>query len=191
MRMNDLLNPQCSKFTFVKSILMMKTSLIVFSVFLLACSQKPKKLSEAQYKDSVEAFVTDSIDRYTDSIVNYVPDYTKEQQDSINAWASELERKKKAELAKYVGLYEVKVSGYSGGDKEFFKLEEDGSVQWGWGYINASGDISGTVKSGKWEITVGKVLVITVRGNSGPIVESYRLSNGKWRSGDRSLVRVK
>jgi len=88
-------------------------------------------------------------------------------------------------IKKYSGAYTVIVAGYNGGDSEAFALRPDGSAVWVEGYKH-NGKIETRQKNGTWTAKEG-VITISIQGNTGIIVEEYKLKNGTFRSGDRYL----
>lgn len=89
-------------------------------------------------------------------------------------------------LSQYSGTYEVMVKGYPGTDTETFVLNRSGSSSW-----TASMGTLKSTKRGTWTAKEGEI-IITVQGNTGEIVETFKLQGGIFvstMSPDRYLVK--
>lgn len=94
-------------------------------------------------------------------------------------------------LEKYEGGYMIEVKGYaSNSEAEMFVLHKNGIAQWMYvTLINGKSNVA-SEKSGNWTATENKI-TITIKGNSGDIVEEYVKTSDQFNCGDRSLKKVR
>ena len=92
---------------------------------------------------------------------------------------------------KYAGGYTIEVKGYtSDTDAELYVLHKSGSAKWM--LITVQPGRQAKVvseKMGTWNASVDKI-TISIKGNTGLIVEEYSLIGGKFIFGDRSLKKT-
>ena len=94
-------------------------------------------------------------------------------------------------MQKYAGGYIVEVNGVPNTDEgELYVLHQNGSAKWLWISVLSNGSTQvKSEKTGIWEATQNKI-TITIKGNTGNIVETYSLVGDKFVNGDRSLKRT-
>ncbi len=92
---------------------------------------------------------------------------------------------------KYAGGYMVEVKGYtSDTDAELFVLHKSGSAKWMWIMVQSDGKTKiVSEKTGTWNASEDKI-TISVKGNTGLVVEEYKFIGGKFSLGDRSLKKT-
>lgn len=88
----------------------------------------------------------------------------------------------------YAGGYIVEVNGISNEESgEIYVLHENGNAKWMWLKVKPGGQTEvQSEKSGSWTATQDNIS-ITIDGNTGPIIEQYKLINNRFVSGDRYL----
>lgn len=83
---------------------------------------------------------------------------------------------------KYAGGYTVEVVGYTGTDIESFILRKDATATWMMIVPDATkGARTESKKYGTWTAAENKV-VISIKGNTGTIIEEFNYRNDKFRS---------
>jgi len=90
-------------------------------------------------------------------------------------------------LKKYTGAYSVMV-GNDG--SEAFALAANGSAVWINGWKDSSGKPQTQKKYGEWTAKEGYIK-ITINGNTGKIVQEYRMKNGRFVNVDDSRMYLK
>jgi len=90
-------------------------------------------------------------------------------------------------LKRYSGSYSIMV-GSDG--SEAYALAENGSAVWVYGWKDSSGKLQTQKKSGNWTAKEGYIKV-TIQGNTGAIVQEYKLTNGRFVSVDDSRAYLK
>jgi hypothetical protein len=92
---------------------------------------------------------------------------------------------------KYAGGYMIDVKGNtSDSDAELYVLHKSGSAKWMWITVQSGGQTKiVSEKMGTWDAT-GDKITISIKGNTGLIVEEYKLMGGKFTFGDRSLKKT-
>jgi hypothetical protein len=86
-------------------------------------------------------------------------------------------------LQKYAGAYTIVVSGYSGDASEAYALKPDGNAVWIYGWRDGHGKLQTQKKYGTWSTREG-YLRISIAGNTGKIIEEYKMKNGRFVSTD-------
>lgn len=91
-------------------------------------------------------------------------------------------------MQQYAGGYIVEVNGISNEESgEIYVLHENGNAKWMWIKIKPGGQTEvQSEKSGSWTATQDNIS-ITIDGNTGIIIEQYKLINNRFVSGDRYL----
>ena len=94
-------------------------------------------------------------------------------------------------LEKYAGGYMIEVKGYnSNTDAELYVLHKSGSAKWMMIMILSNGQTKVvSEKMGTWDASADKI-TISIKGNTGLLVEEYKLIGGKFTYGDRSLKKT-
>ena len=94
-------------------------------------------------------------------------------------------------LEKYAGGYTIEVKGYPGkSDAELYVLHQNGKAKWMFIEIDSKGQTNiMSEKLGNWTTSENKI-TITIKGNTGDLVEEYNLINGIFVYGDRSLKKT-
>jgi hypothetical protein len=90
-------------------------------------------------------------------------------------------------LKKYAGTYSIMV-GNDG--SEAYALAENGSAVWINGWKDSSGKLQTQKKSGSWTAGDGNIKV-TINGNTGKIIQEYKIKNGRFVSVDDSRTYLK
>jgi hypothetical protein len=90
-------------------------------------------------------------------------------------------------LKKYAGAYSIMV-GNDG--SEAYALGENGSAVWVYGWKDSTGKLQTQKKYGSWTAGEGYIKV-TINGNTGKILQEYKLKNGRFVSVDDSRTYLK
>ncbi len=110
---------------------------------------------------------------------------------SIVVQSSTVQIEKNPFLEKYEGGYMIEVKGYaSNSEAEMFVLHKNGVAQWMYVTLIDGKSNVASEKSGNWTATENKI-TITIKGNSGNIVEEYIKTSDQFNCVDRSLKKVR
>lgn len=94
-------------------------------------------------------------------------------------------------ITQYEGGYMVEVRGISNQtDAELYVLHDSGAAKWMWIKVQNGQTQILSEKWGSWTAAINSIK-ITIKGNTGDLVEQFNLVNGKFVNGDRSLTKTK
>jgi len=116
---------------------------------------------------------------------------SNKKSNSIVVQSSTIQIEENPFLEKYEGGYMIDVKGYvSNSETEMFVLHKNGVAQWMYVTLIDGKSNVASEKSGNWTATENKI-TITIKGNSGNIVEEYIRTSDRFNCGDRSLKKVR
>lgn len=166
-----------------------------FILLSISCEQKKNPEPEktiTELKASFKKHYSEKQFVYADNILRLIEERAPESnfavsaREALNKRLESTSKNRRSEIlpptnfrSKFAGNYEIEVKGVSSDQSvEVYLLEEDGNASWLWLYHNGKGGaIVDDKKNGTWTASKSD-LSISIRGNSGMIVESYEIRNG-------------